>query len=169
MDPVSLGVMGAVGLGGSIYGAIQAGQERKRMDRFLSGMKADNQSWYDSNFYGSYIDRADTQQLIKSMREQMDRRSKIDQSTAAITGATPEATTVAKENANKVMTDTYSRVAALGQQYKDSVTDKYMNQKNALSQAELNAMDAKAQSYENIASNSMGSALQGITSALIKN
>ena len=83
-------------------------------------------------FHGDYTQRADTQALIKNMRDTMREQTKRTESTAAITGATPEMTNVAKENANKVISDTYSRVGAMGQQYKDKVQDRYMSRKQLM-------------------------------------
>ena len=165
-DPITLGVMGVAGAAGSIYGAIQAGNVRRRMDKFLDGMKADNEAWYNQNYYQNVLERADTQNLIRNMRQNLQRQNKINNSTAAITGATPEAQQAAKEATNNAVTDVYGNIAAMGEQRKDNVDARYQQQKSNLSQAELNMMEAQAQSYENLASGSLNTTLSGVGSLL---
>ena len=45
-------ISAGLGLAGTVYGAIKAGQERKRMASYLGGMNADNESWYNKEYYG---------------------------------------------------------------------------------------------------------------------
>lgn len=159
---------GAVGIGGTIAGAIGAGKERRRMETFLTQQGSENQAWYDQNYHQDYTQRADTQALIKNMRENLKRDNRRTESTAAITGATPEATNLVKENSNKVISDTYSRINAMGQAYKDGITDKYMTRKSMLAGQQMGMMEGRANSYENLMSNSL-SGITDIATSLIAN
>ena len=96
----------------------------------------------------------------------MKRQTQQAQSTAAITGATPESVSATQENANKVIADTYSRIGAMGQSYKDSVVDQYLNQKKALAGTQMSFYENRAKSYENLMSNSTSGMLSGIGSIL---
>lgn len=167
MDPLTLGIAGvgaATGLVSGIYGGIKAGQERKKMQEYLNGQKADNEAWYNENYNADYMQRADTQAMLKNMRENLSRTNKAAENTAVVTGATPEAVSLVKENANKVITDTYSRTAALGQQFKDRVSDRYLNMKANLNNQQMNMMEGTAQSYENLMGNGIGGMTSGLTS-----
>lgn len=163
---IGAAISAGLGLAGTVMGGIKAGQERKRMQSYLSGMNADNEGWYNKEYYGDYTQRSDTQALIKNMRDTMREQTKRTESTAAITGATPEMTNVAKENANKVISDTYSRVGAMGQQYKDKVQDRYMSRKQQLNAQEMDMMNQSAGSYENLMSNSLSGMMSGVAGAL---
>ena len=163
---IGAAISAGLGLAGTVFGGIKAGQERKRMASYLGGMNADNESWYNREFHGDYTQRADTQALIKNMRDTMREQTKRTESTAAITGATPEMTNVAKENANKVISDTYSRVGAMGQQYKDRVQDRYMSRKQQLDGHQMEMMNQSAGSYENLMSNSLSGMMSGVAGAL---
>ncbi len=163
---IGAAISAGIGLAGTVYGGIKAGQERKRMASYLGGMNADNESWYNKEFHGDYTQRADTQALIKNMRDTMREQTKRTESTAAITGATPEMTNVAKENANKVISDTYSRVGAMGQQYKDKAQDRYMSRKQQLDGQKMEMMNQSAGSYENLMSNSLSGMMSGVAGAL---
>jgi hypothetical protein len=149
-------ISGTLGLAGGIYGAVKAGQERRKMEQFLSGQEAQNTAEYNKDFYGDYTQRADTQALIQSMRDQMLQRTKQAESTAAITGATPEAIAAERASQNKAMTDTYSRISAMGQAYKDYVSDQYRARRDQLSGLRYNEMEKSAQSYENLMSTGLG-------------
>jgi hypothetical protein len=169
LDSLVPGLGTAVGLGESIYGGIKAGQENKKMQTYLNGQQADNENWYNKNYYSDYTNRANTQALMKNTRDTLKKNNEVAANTAAVTGATPEATAVAKEQSNKTLTDTTSRVAAIGQQWKDGLTDKYMARKNQLGNQEYNNMATNANSYENLMSNGIkqiGNGASGLASSL---
>lgn len=165
MDPISI-ISAGVGLGGAAYGAIKAGQERKRMESFLTSQEADNTARYNKDYFGDYTQRADTQALMKKLRENLQRSNTITNKTAAVTGATSEAVNVQKDQNNKVVTDTMSNVAAMGQQWKDRVQDRYLGMKNNYAQMRYGNMGANAASYENLMGNgisAMGSSIAGMS------
>ena len=114
LDLIVPGLGTAVGIGSSIYGGIKAGQERKRMSNFISGQQSDNEAWYNKNYYGNYMDRTDTQALMKNLRDNLKTQSDRNAQTAVITGATPEAQLAAKEQANKAITDTTFKSSSNG-------------------------------------------------------
>jgi hypothetical protein len=163
---IAPGVGTAIGLAGSIYGGVKAGRERKKMDRYLSGLETENASFFNKNYYQDYTERDDIQALIANMRETMKERSNIAQSTAAITGATPEAVLAEKDSQNKAMTETYRNANIMGQANKDKIMDRYLGRKDMLSQMTYGNMDATAQSYENVMTNSMGSMVKSISSGI---
>lgn len=158
---VAEAISGAVGIGSAIYGGIKAGQERKKMAKYLSGQEADNAAWYNANALSDYTQRADTQALMKNTRDALKKNNEVATNSAVVTGATPESVAVAKEQSNKVITDTMSRVGATGQQWKDGITDKYMARKNQLSGLKYGEMEGAEQSYESL----MGNGIKQIGSA----
>lgn len=157
-------ITAGLGVTGGIVGAIGAGKQRRKMGDYLSRQEGENQSWYDKEYYGDYTQRADTQALMKNLRENMQRQTQQAESTAAITGATPEAQSTVKENANKVISDTYSKIGAMGQAYKDSIMDQYMKRKDMFAGQRMGMMEGSANSYENLMSNSIGGAMKGLGS-----
>lgn len=169
IDPVSIASVG-IGVGGAIYGAVKAGQERKRMEQYLTSQEADNIARYNKDYYSDYTQRADTQALMKRLRENLKRTNSITNNTAVVTGATPEAVNVQKDQNNKVVTDTMSNVAAIGQQWKDRVQDRYLAMKNNYANMRYGNMAGNAASYENLMGNSIGaigSAVNGIANGFM--
>lgn len=149
MDPITLGLAGT-GLVTSLFGGFKAGKERKKMDRDIGKMEAENKAFYNSQALGDYTQRADAQNVIRQMREQLDRQTKRAANTAAITGGTVEQTAVAKDSANKALADATANIGAIGQQFKDRVTDRYLSRKNNLSMMRLNQMQNQATGWENL-------------------
>ena len=163
-------VSAGIGLGGAIYGGIKAGQERKRMENYLTTQESGNEAQFNKDYYADYTNRADTQALMKKMRDNLKQENKITNQTAVVTGATPEAVNVQKDQNNKVVTNTMSNVAASGQQWKDRVQDRYLNMKNNYAQMRYGNMAASAASYENLMGNgiaAMGSSVAGLSNNLM--
>lgn len=145
-------ISGVVGLGASVFGGIKASKQRKKMDRFLNQQDADNKAWYNANALSDYTQRSDTQNLMKQLRETMGKENKIAANTAVVTGGMPEQQAVQKEQTNKVISDTFSNIGAMGQQWKDGITNQYLQRKDNIAQQRLGGMEGQAQSYENLMS-----------------
>ena len=167
MDPITLGLAG-VGLGTSLFGQWKAGQERKKMNNQIGQWEGENKAFYNSRALGDYTQRADAQNAIRQMREQLDRQTKRATNTQAITGGTVEQTAVAKDSANKALADTTSNIAAVGQQFKDKVTDQYMNRKNQLGMMKYDNMKGDAQSGEALAQTGLNTAAGALSSLVQK-
>jgi len=154
-------VLGGIGLISSIFGANKAGRERRRMEQYLSQQDAENTAWYNKNALSDFTQRADTQNLIRNLRDNLDRRNQIASNTAVVTGATPEQQAVQKEQSNKVISDVYSNIGAQGQQYKDMITNRYLAMRQNFANQRMGMMEGKAQNYETL----MANGLTGITDA----
>jgi hypothetical protein len=116
---------------------------------------AENKAWYNANALGDYTQRADSQNILRSLRENLDRQNKIAANTAVITGATPEQQAVQKGQAGDVIADTYANLGAMGQQYKDRVTEQYFNRKYALENGRLGMINDERNNYSTLFNNSM--------------
>lgn len=167
MDPITLTLAGA-GLAQSLYGGWKAGQERKKMDRKIGQLETENQAYYNANALGDYTQRSDAQNALGQMRNQLDRQTKRATNTAVITGATPEATALAKQGANEALAGATSNIAAVGQQFKDRVTDRYMNRKDRYGMMRLQQSEGAAQGYEGLMQsglNTMAGSLSTVSAA----
>jgi hypothetical protein len=168
---VGLIASAAAGLASSIYGGVKAGKERRRMESYLNQREADNEAWYNANALGDYTNRSDVQNLMRNLRENLGRKNRSLENTAVITGATPEALAAAKERSNKVISDTYANIGAIGQQYKDRITDRYLAQKDNFDQMRCGNMGQASESYGNLMGNGLnilGNSFSGLLGALPK-
>jgi len=131
-------------------GAIKEGQQREKMAKERQSWNAENEALFNKDYYSDYTQRADTQNLIKRMRDEMKSQNKIDENTAAVTGATPEVANAAKDSRNKAMTSVFSNIAAQGSTFKDRAKSQYLNRKTALQGMEYDNMDQNANSSNNL-------------------
>lgn len=157
-----------VGAGTAAYGGYKAGKARDAMGKELNKQNSDNETWYNNQANSDYMQRADTQAVMKNTRDQLKERNKQASNMAVVTGATPEAQAVAKEQSNKVLTDTSSRIAAMGQQWKDNIQDKYLARKAQIGGQQYGAMEGQAQSYEALMGNGIkqiGSSVNSLASS----
>lgn len=158
-----------LGLAGSIFGGIKASKQRKKMNRYLNEQDAENKAWYNANALSDYTQRSDTQNLMKQLRDNLGKSNKRAENMAVVTGATPEQQAVAKEQSNKVISDTFSNIGAMGQQWKDQVTNRYQARRENIANQRMNMMGQKAQSYENLMNsglNMMGGSVGGLLGGL---
>lgn len=145
----------AVSLLQSGIGAIGEGQKRKEMAAERTKWNADNEAMFNKDYYSDYTQRADTQNLIKRMRDEQKNQNTIDQNTAVVTGATPEAQNAAKERRNKAMTSVFSNIAAQGSAFKDRAKNQYLNRKTAIEGMNYDDMSQSADSSGNLLYNGL--------------
>ena len=139
-----------VGLAGSIFGGSKAAKQRRKMNRYLNEQDAENTALYNKDYYSDYTQRADTQNLMKQLRDNLGKNNKRAENMAVVTGATPEQQAVAKEQSNKVISDTFSNIGAMGQRWKDQVSNRYLARRENIANQRMGIMNQKAQSYENL-------------------
>lgn len=162
---IGTAISAGIGAVGSIFGAIKAGKERRKMNSFINQQAAENEAKYNRDYYGDYLQRADSQAVIKQMRDTLKDSTQQAQSTAAITGATPEAQLAQMDSQNKAVGDTMSKMSAMGAQFKDRVDDRYMARKDSINQMKFGQMESAAQSGETLLGNStslLGSSVAGL-------
>jgi len=155
MAGLSAGQYGAIGEGvvgtvESIYGLVNAGKKRKQMENYLNQQDTENKAWYNDNALSDYTQRADTQNLIRQLRNTLDRQNQINNDTAVVTGATPEQQAVQKEQSNNVIANTYANIGSMGQQYKDMITNRYLAMRNNIANQRMGMWGQQAQNYENL-------------------
>ena len=164
-----LAIAGLAAAGAGVAGnAITRGKQKRELNKMREGVAAEhaeNKAWYNANALSDYTQRADSQNLLKNLRDNLKRRRDATTATAAVTGATPAAQAAAKESDARVISDTYSNLSALGQRYKDNVTDQYFRRKDMLNnrlmgldQQNLAGYDRMANSWSNLTSTGLNTA-----------
>lgn len=167
MDPITIG-LAAAGLASSLFAGYKAGKERKKMRSELDALEAENKAIYNAQALGDYTQRADAQNILRQMRNQLDRQTKRAANTQAITGGTIEQTAAMKDSANRALADTMANLGAVGAQFKDRVTDRYLNRKNQLSMQKMNLLNQSARGWEGLMQTGLNTSA-GALSSLIPN
>lgn len=144
----------AAGIGGlvSLFGGISAANRRRKQQNYLTQQERANQTWYDANALSDYTQRADAQNLMKQLREGLRKENRRAAGSAVVTGATPEVQALQKEASGKVVSDTMANIGAMGQRWKDGITNQYLARKDNLAAQRMQLMGGQAQAAEGLAS-----------------
>ena len=146
-----------LGAAGSIFGGISASKAMKRMKRNLEEQKRENQAWFDRRYNENATQRADAQQAISLMREEMKKRSQAAAGAQAVMGGTEESVAAAKAANNQALADATAQIAVNGERRKDAVEQQYQQRDAQLDDALNNLELGKAQA--------IGQAVQGVAQA----
>ena len=157
VDPISIAGMAVSGLA-SIYGAVQANANRKKAEAMLEQQKADMQEWRDREMNTNYLLRADSQALLKDVREQGEEYLQGMSNDAVRAGMSDEAKVAMAQQANKAYSDAASQLAAAGQQHKDNVENTWMTQKDKYDQLKIQNLLSTGEATQNMISG-LGGAL----------
>lgn len=147
---VSAIIAGVAGLAAAGISAAQAAKKRRQAQAVLEGQNRDNKSWYSANALGDYTQRSDVQRLMSQLRDNLRERNRAGASTAAVTGATAESVAASKDSVNRTIGNAYGNISAMGQLYKDRITDQYQKMKNNYAGVVSNNASQDAASYENL-------------------
>lgn len=152
---------GALGIGASILGGIQASRAMKGVQSNLEQQRRDNQNWYDRRYNEDATQRADAQRILTQTAEAIKQRNKAAAGSAAVMGGTEESVAATKEANAKAMADAASQIAVAGDARKDNIEQQYQQRDQAL-QGQLNNMEvAKANAITQAAAGAAGAAGSG--------
>jgi len=120
---------GLISLGNSIAGAAMGNKASKEQAQAYDDAWANYEDWYEGQMNTNILDRADTLSMLKRYRDWQEENAKKYQTNAIKGGASEEAKIAYAQEANKGYADAISRIAAMGQQYKDRLSQGFMQQK----------------------------------------
>jgi hypothetical protein len=175
MDPITLmlilgGVGAATGLGTSIFGASKsakaAREQKAQLANYERTANADNEAWYNRNYYQDYLNSGESGRAIRQVREFLTDQNKAAAGQAAMTGATPEAVAAQKANNNRLMTTTISDQASAAQDRKNAVDAAYLSNKNTIKNSVLNGTMQQLQLDEAGGAQLSASGTQGLQNSL---
>lgn len=134
----------ATSLASSILGAVGSANATKNANALINSQKVKNRNWYNSEISQDYMQRADTQAILKKQKELLDAQYNRAAATNVVAGGTDEALAMQKAQANDTVADTMTNIAAQASSYKDNVEQQYRQQDNALTQQQIAALQGKA-------------------------
>ena len=117
---------GLISLGGSIAGAAIGNSAAKKQASAYDEAWGSYEDWYKGQMNANILDRADTLSVLKRYRDWQEENAKKYQTNAIKGGASEEAKIAYAQQANKGYADAISRIAAMGQQYKDNLSQNFM-------------------------------------------
>lgn len=134
----------ATAAAGGITNAIQGAREARKQRRELDRRERENQLWYDRRYNEAGTQRADAQLALTRLADQQQRRMQSARGHAAVGGTTQAALAAEREAANKAMGDTVGAINARQDARRDAVEQRYMAQRDAISDARIKGSAARA-------------------------
>jgi hypothetical protein len=155
----AIGAAGAViGLATSIYGGIKAAAERKKQAAAIQKQQSENRAWYNANALGDYTQKAEAQNLLKRLRDNLEKQNQRASNIAVVTGATEESKAVNRELSNRAISDAYSNIEAMGENYMERITNRYLQRNDNFFGMENAMIEGRAKSYEKLMQNGLNTA-----------
>jgi len=149
---LSAGVSGI----GSLIGGSQSAKANAETDRYVSGMKAKNDAWYNKNYNTNYLDTDEAKSSIRIWLDQMKENNEASASSGAITGSTAEKNVALKGEQNKGFASALTRLAGYGTQRKQNIENQYMNKDSQIDQVKLGLLSGKSQNGTQFSQNASG-------------
>ena len=119
---VSALVGGLISLGSSIAGSVMANKSSKERADAYDQAWGNYEDWYEGQMGTNILDRADSLSMLKAYRDWQEENNKKYQTNAIKGGASEESKIAYAQKANKGYADVVSRIAAMGQRYKDQLS-----------------------------------------------
>ena len=170
MSPLVLGlVAGGLGLGAMHSASVSANaseEANQKAEQTMAEQQAKNEQWWQAKQNENYLNSAEAQAAITKARDMAREQMANARGTQAVMGGTDASIAAAQQNANKMLSDTMSGIAAQATARRDMAEQTYLNQNNALAQSLIGHY--KEQAAQNAAAGSQAlGALSGIGSSLI--
>lgn len=149
--------LGALSAGISVAGGLLSRNAAKKAARQVKYRRNAEKAWYDKEYNTDYIDTKAGQNLMRRAQEVQDKYVKRAEGAAAVGGGTDASVALAKENANKAVSDTIANVAAQDTARKQRVADQHLANNNVIS--------AQSQQVEQSKADATAGAAQGASNA----
>jgi hypothetical protein len=162
LNPMTLGIGGALSLGGMVYSAIKGGQAAKANERLIDQQDEQNEAFYNNS--RNYFDTVQGKSALEQVRQAYEDRSKRDANTAVVTGATAETEIAQKDAANKGYSDVMRQLASQGGEYAMRNEGIYRQNLSNIYAMRMGVNGQQAQSAANLSGNMMnlfGAAAEG--------
>ena len=163
-------ILPGVGLGvsvvGNIVGGIATAGIAKKQQQALDGEKAYSENLFNKQYYEDTLKRSDNAAYLRQLDNKQKENSKKAARTAAITGATPEATAATAKNQGSVYADAVNSMAGVAAQRKDQALSSYGARRSALFGAQNNIEETKKAAWGTFMGNasSLGTGALSLTS-----
>lgn len=134
----------ALGLGGSIFGGIQAARSAKKQKKILNRQEAENAAWYNRRYNEDGTQRADAQRMFAKARAAMREGMQSARGRQIVAGGTDTAVEAARRNNSDTLAETASRIAANADARKDAVEQQYRQTQQGIDTSRANLEAGRA-------------------------
>ena len=160
---IATAIGAGLSLASSLWGGHKASQATRKANSMIAAEKSANDVWFRRRYNEHYLDTSAGQNLMRQAREYADKNWKRAQGASKVGGATDEASALAKEAGNKVISDTVSNIAAQDTARKASVDAQHRSMQHQLTQQQVGIEQNRAAQITNAAQNASNALLQAGT------
>ena len=135
---IAAGISALSSLAGMGISSAQQKDAASAREKYLARRRAEEQNWYDRNYYADPTQRADAQRAITMISEELKNRNRATAGRAAMGGATEEAVAQEKALSNQALADVVSSIAADNSKRKDAIDAQHQQNVQNIEDAEFN-------------------------------
>lgn len=136
--------LGAVTGGvGSFFGKQKEEEQKRVFDNKVKNWGAENESWYNTEMSRDYSQTPEALNMMRQLREEMDRQGNRSSNNNIVSGATVEAQAAEMDSRNRSMSNLSGNIASMATAYKDKTTHRFLNTQSQLKGMELEMEKAK--------------------------
>ena len=117
---------------GNIVGGVAQAQIAEKQQQALDGEKAYSESLFNKEYYQDVMKRSENAAFLRELKNNQKENKNKAAKTAAITGATPEATATQDKNDGDIYANAVNRMAGLASQRKDMALAGYNHRRSGL-------------------------------------
>lgn len=99
---------------------------------YYKAQKQRSDSLFNRNYYRGYLELPGARNLMKQVREQLEEQTRALRSSAASTGATPQAIVAAQKNNNRILNSAVGTLAEQGERNREQAYMAYQTRSNQL-------------------------------------
>ena len=155
---------------GNVVGGIQTAKINKQRQNNLNNEKAYSENLFNKQYYEDVMKRSENQSFLRQLQRNQDENQKKSARTAAITGATPEATAAQAKNDSQIYADAVNKLVSVASQRKDQALADYNRRRGQLFGMQDNVDQERAAAWGNFMQNAstLGNAALSATASPVK-
>jgi len=154
--------LGAASLAGQIFAGIQGGKANQANQNLLNKQLEENEAFYNLNVNRDFLETNAAKGMFEQLRKQIQEANKNITSTAAVTGATPEAEIAEKTKVQEKYNEAVSGLAQGATRYQQGQEAIYRGEKGRLTEQQMFLNQQKAEQAANLAGNA-GNVMESAT------
>ncbi|MDR1339583.1 MAG: hypothetical protein LBK58_05990, partial [Prevotellaceae bacterium] len=148
------GVGALAGIAGNIYASNKASKARKEQQAMIDAENQRNESWFNSEYYKSQLDRTENAHALQKAQEFFRDRANMDAKTAAVTGATPESVAASRKSYANAYSNLVGQVAAGASAERDRIRAMYEARRQNIFGMKYGMYGDQVEQYGNLGANS---------------
>jgi len=143
--------LAAASLAGQVFGGLYGGKQMTAAENLLKKQLEENEAFYNLNVKRDFLETNVAKGMFEQLRKNLRETTQNIASTAAVTGATPEAEIAEKTKMQEKYNEAVSGLAQGATQYQQGQEAMYRGEKGRLTQQQIELAKQRAESGATVA------------------